>query len=163
PIPLIALFANDTDADGDVIVLDSFDATSIQGGAITHVGQTLQYVPPAGPDAPDSFAYRISDGFGGFASTTVTIAISSNTPPQLVPVPNGIVGVQSRLVLTNSVSDADEPSNRLTFSLDPGAPPKAYLHPTTGRFIWIPSRAYANTTNRITMRVTDDGLPPLSA
>ena len=162
-IAFASLLANDTDADGDTITFEGAAATSAQGGAISVVGQSLLYVPVNGFNRSDSFFYRIADGFGGSNSALVNIFISSNTPPLLAPVSDFFAGVLTRLMLTNSATDADLPANRLTFSLDPGAPPDARIHPGRGRLFWTPSRAYANTTNRITVRATDDGLPPLSS
>jgi len=57
----------------------------------------------------------------------------------------------------------DANGDSLTFSLDPGAPPSARIDPTNGTFFWAPTRAYASTTNSITIRVTDAGSPSLSA
>src|SRR6185369_3691716 len=93
----------------------------------------------------------------------ISIFTSSNTPPQVVPVPDFYVPVLGRLSLTNNAADAEQATNHLTFSLDPGAPADARIHPTSGRLVWTPSRAYANTTNLFTVRATDDGLPPLSS
>jgi hypothetical protein len=60
-------------------------------------------------------------------------------------------------------SDSDLPANTLTYTLDAGAPAKARVHATNGTFFWRPSRTDVASTNPITVRVTDDGAPPLSA
>jgi hypothetical protein len=65
------------------------------------------------------------------------------------------------LSITNSATDADIPANTLTFTLDPGAPAGATIT-TNGLFTWTPSTNQAPGTNSITVRVTDDGSPPLS-
>src|SRR4029079_11208786 len=61
-----------------------------------------------------------------------------------------------------SALDQDQPAQRLTFSLDPGAPAGAGIHPATGVFTWSPTLAQGPATNAVTIRVTDDGLPPLN-
>lgn len=162
-LPVATLLANDSDADGDLITFDSASASSAQGGTVSVMGQSLLYQPANGFFGPDSFLYTVIDGHGGFASAIVSILVSSNTAPQLGPVSDWIVSVLTPLILTNSATDADQPTNRLRFSLDPGAPLGARVHTNSGRFQWTPSRAYANTTNLITVRATDDGTPPLSA
>src|SRR5439155_549052 len=61
-----------------------------------------------------------------------------------------------------TATDADLPANTLTFSLDPGAPVGASINATNGVFTWTPTEAQGPSTNRITVRVTDDGSPPSS-
>ncbi len=66
------------------------------------------------------------------------------------------------LTLSATATDPDIPANTLRFSLDPGAPAGAHIDPATGLFIWMPTRAQAASSNTITIRVTDNGLPTLS-
>jgi hypothetical protein len=66
------------------------------------------------------------------------------------------------LTISNSATDPDIPTNMLTFSLDAGAPPTAAINATNGLFTWPTTDADANTTNQITVRVTDDGIPAFS-
>ena len=53
------------------------------------------------------------------------------------------------------------PRQGLTFTLV-NSPPGASINPTNGQFAWTTSLAPVTTTNQMTVRVTDDGLPPLS-
>ena len=59
-------------------------------------------------------------------------------------------------------SDADLPANRLSLALDPGAPPGMTID-ATGLVQWTVGPGFAGTTNRVTVRVTDDGVPSRSA
>jgi D-alanyl-D-alanine carboxypeptidase len=52
--------------------------------------------------------------------------------------------------------------NRLTYSLEPGAPIGAVINPTNGVFTWTPSASQGPEIYSITARVTDNGTPPLS-
>ena len=65
------------------------------------------------------------------------------------------------LTITNIATDPDA-GETLTFSLDPGAPAGASIGATNGVFVWTPAD-FQTGTNDITVRVTDNGLPPLSA
>jgi len=65
------------------------------------------------------------------------------------------------LRLTFQATDAESPPQKLTFSLDAGAPPSATVQ-TNGQFQWRPSEREGPGTYPITVRVTDDGSPPLS-
>jgi hypothetical protein len=51
----------------------------------------------------------------------------------------------------------------LTFTLGADAPPGAAINPTNGVFRWQPTETQGPSTNRLTVIVTDDGPPPLSA
>ena len=80
----INVLANDTDPDGDTLMLASHDETSTKGGAVSLVNGQLSYVPAAGFTGTDTFTYTISDGNGATAVGTVTITVGeANT--SLVP------------------------------------------------------------------------------
>ena len=57
--------------------------------------------------------------------------------------------------------DADLPANTLSFSLDAGAPAGATITPA-GAFSWTPTEAQGPGVYSITVRVTDNGTPPLA-
>ncbi len=84
-----------------------------------------------------------------------------NTPPALTPIPTLLAARTSLLTFTASAADADVPAQVLTFSLDPGAPTGATIHPTTGVFSWTPSNSQALGPNNITVRVSDGGSPEM--
>lgn len=76
--PASLLVANDTDADGDPLLLVGITSTylSAQGGVIRLYGDTVHYTPPTGYSGPDSFGYTISDGNGGTASAVVHLTVA---------------------------------------------------------------------------------------
>jgi Big-like domain-containing protein/Calx-beta domain-containing protein len=69
---VVPVLANDTDADGDTLKVDS---TSPDSGAVITINadQTVSYTPKAGTCGSDTFTYTIDDGRGGTASSTVTV------------------------------------------------------------------------------------------
>lgn len=73
------LLANDSDADGNVLNITALDNRTKQGGSIN---QTYVYTPPVGFTGSDAFTYSVSDGKGGVATTTVSIAVDQ---PRSVP------------------------------------------------------------------------------
>jgi len=74
------MLGNDSDPDGDTPQLDSFDATSVEGGTVIDNGDgTLTYTPPPGFAGVDSFDYVVIDGIGGMTSGTVEISVSART------------------------------------------------------------------------------------
>jgi hypothetical protein len=85
----------------------------------------------------------------------------TDAPPVLSPIADQATHALAPLVFTNVASDPDI-GQTLTFSLDSGAPVGAQIDATNGVFSWVPSLAFANTTNAITVRVSDNVSPPAS-
>jgi hypothetical protein len=73
-VRLSTLLANDSDADSDTLT-PSVSSTSANGGTVTVSGGWVFYTPAAGFTSTDSFTYTVTDGRGGSAIGTVTIAI----------------------------------------------------------------------------------------
>ncbi len=91
------------------------------------------------------------------AATTVI----SNHAPVLQPIEDRFARANEMLVITNVATDADLPKQKLTFALVSG-PSGASISPETGKFFWTPVPSQGSTTNLITVRVSDNGTPPLS-
>ena len=102
--------------------------------------------------------------YAGYITTqsfTVTV-LESNLPPVLTPVADRVVHAGMVVIITNTATDPDLPANVLSFDLQPGAPLSATIGFDTGLFTWATTDADVNTTNVITIKVTDDGLPKMS-
>ena len=67
------LLGNDTDADGDALSVTAVGGA--QGGTVELVGGVVTFTPTGGPGEA-SFAYTVSDGFGGEATATVTVEVT---------------------------------------------------------------------------------------
>lgn len=81
-VQLATLLANDSDADGDTLGI-SVSPTNANGATISVSGGWAFYTPAAGFTNADSFTYTITDGRGGSAVGTVTVAIKvDNTQSQ---------------------------------------------------------------------------------
>ncbi len=93
---------------------------------------------------------------------TFTITVNEgNVAPVLAPIGNKVVCATELLTFTAAATDADIPANTLTCSLDSGAPVGASIDPGTCVFSWTPTAAQSGT-HAATVRVTDNGVPPLS-
>jgi hypothetical protein len=86
---------------------------------------------------------------------------SGNTPPQLSAIPDQQVNEGSMLNLTAAATDLD-PSKTLSYSLDAGAPSGAKIDPKTGLLSWNVPDSEPPGDYSVTIRVTDNGTPPLS-
>src|SRR5262249_26324130 len=99
------------------------------------------------------------------ATNTFTVIVNDNvpnSPPLLSPIANRTVYAGNTVTFTNTAYDPN-PADTLTFSLNPGAPPTASIHPVTGVFSWTTSNADTNDVHPITVRVMDNGTPQMSA
>lgn len=70
------LLANDSDPDGDPLVLQAISNQTTQGGVVFQNGNSLTYVPPVGFAGDDSFTYSVQDGRGGVSSAVVNVAVA---------------------------------------------------------------------------------------
>lgn len=148
--------------------------TNVLSGALT-LNTTAQTnsLPGNYPIVPSgllSANYSIAYSNGTLAVT------STNQGPVLAAISDATVRPDDLLMFQVSGSDPD--GDQITFSLDSTAPTGAIVtnvvtritHPgsnptfvTNTVFVWVPTRAQATSTNRITLHVTDNGGPPMSA
>ncbi|AHG48737.1 Mo-co oxidoreductase dimerization domain protein (plasmid) [Rhizobium leguminosarum bv. trifolii CB782] len=70
------LLANDTDADGDPLVVTGVSGAVNGSVAWNAQAQTVTFTPTAGYSGPASFSYAIADGKGGTASAQVALTIN---------------------------------------------------------------------------------------
>jgi len=105
----------------------------------------------------------------GFALIPTTVAGSfnitvgaTNTAPRFQTIPDQTIEPGQTLTFALQANDSDLPANHLTYRLLAG-PTGATLDPSTGVFVWTPASDQGNTNQTVTVEVTDDGVPPLSA
>jgi len=85
-----------------------------------------------------------------------------NTPPVFAAISNLTVNVGQTVAFTLSATDTDSPPPVLTFALLAVAT-NATLNSNSGAFSFRPLVTQANSTNSFTLKVSDNGVPPLSA
>ncbi len=149
-------------------------------------GQTVRYhlgpdAPPGAVIDPDTGAFRWTpeeaEGPGLFSfliratdngtpartgSVRVNVTVAEvNRPPGFVSLPEQLVDEGELLAVQFVATDPDLPPNRLTFTLGPDAPADATLTPE-GAFSWVPDESRGGSIVSFSVRVTDDGTPPLS-
>jgi len=84
----------------------------------------------------------------------------ANRPPVITPPASVSAVLGIPLSLFVPASDPEAPQQTLTWSLVTPSPAEASINPATGLFSWTPIAA---GTNWVTVRVTDNGTPALSA
>ncbi|MDB6112370.1 MAG: Low-density lipoprotein receptor, partial [Pedosphaera sp.] len=75
-IPVSTLLANDTDQDSDTLTVQSVDATSTLGVAVSLSGTNVIYAASTNL-ASDTFHYVVNDAHGGTATGLVTVTVAS--------------------------------------------------------------------------------------
>ena len=74
----IDVVANDSDADGDPLVVTSINTSGTSGSVVINANGTLSYTPVADFNGVDSFTYRVSDPGGSLDEAVVTVTVSSD-------------------------------------------------------------------------------------
>jgi len=165
-LTLLTFTASASDPDAGESLAFSLDPGAPAGANINAASGVFTWTPTEA-QGPGVYpvTVRVTDNgtprLSAFATISITVN-EVNTAPVLGPVSDQTVNEGTRLTFTVTASDADIPANTLTFSLDPGAPAGANINPITGVFSWTPPRGFSPVTNAISIRVTDNGSPPLS-
>ena len=120
-----------------------------------------------GPQTTDVSAGRHPDGGASVANFPTATPRARNAAPNTAPVlpapGDKFVYPGQTLSFFANATDTDLPPQILSYSLDPGAPIGASIHANSGLFTWTPPLAQAPGLWPVTLRVTDNGWPPLSA
>jgi VCBS repeat-containing protein len=161
-LPAPGVLANDSDADGNSL-------SAVLAGGPTHGTLSLNndgsfiYSPESNFSGNDSFSYRASDGTTNSSIAIVSLLVRPvNDAPVLAHIGDKSVTKGNLLTFTAWATDVDA-SQSLAFSLDAGAPAGANINASSGVFTWMPLDVSGPSTNFVTVRVTDNGSPALSA
>ena len=164
---LLAFTAVATDSNVPAQVLTySLDAGAPTGAVINASNGVFNWTPSEaqGPGVyPVSIIVSDSGTPSMSATQTVSIAVSEvNSAPVLATILSQTVNEGGLLTITNSATDPDSGTTVFTFSLDPGAPTNMTIVASNGLIQWTPTEAQGPGSYNITVRVTDNGDPPLS-
>jgi hypothetical protein len=90
------------------------------------------------------------------------VALPVNTLPVIASIPDQFVNANGAVSFTVSATDTNIPAQTLTYSLAPGAPLGSIINSTNGLFNWAAPVVTGALTNLVTVRVADNGSPPLT-
>jgi len=141
---------------GEAIGLFGPDGTEID--SVTFGPQTNNISQGRYPDGAPSIYFMTTP-----TPRAANIPTFNNRPPTLASIGNQSVFAGQTLGFTISATDTDLPPQTLTFSLNAGKPEGASVDASTGVFSWTPTSAQAPSTNLLSVTVTDNGTPNLSA
>jgi hypothetical protein len=141
----------------------SLDPGAPGGASVDPATGVFTWTPEPGQGNTNySITMRVTDAASApFLSDAQTFNVTVyGIPPELTPIANMTVHVGTTVNFTAEATDPDSPPAVLTFTLDPGAPAGATIVTNTGVFTWTTPPNSVNTTNSITVRVTDNDTPP---
>jgi len=127
-ITIADLLENDTDADGDALVVPSF--TQPSHGELIFKGNLFSYIPASDFNGQDSFTYAVSDGSGSTDTASVSILVSAVND---APIPNDdavSTDEDMPLIITSSdliANDTDRDGDELNLT--------AFTQPTHGDLV----------------------------
>ena len=149
-----------SDPDGNQVLFQLITAPS--GATLNLTNGILAWTPTeAQGGTSNSFTARIFDSGNpslGATQSFYVLVLKTNSAPVLPVIPPQLVGVGGLLTVTNTATDSDLPANTLSYSLV--SAPSGVNVDANGVITWGPSNA---GSYQITMRVVDNGTPPLSA
>ena len=114
-----------------------------------------------------AYYYEVS-ALNSFSESPNSTAVSAtptapaNQPPVLTAIPNQSILAGRTLLVTNSATDPNVPPLPLTFSLF-NPPAGASIDPNSGLFTWRPAIAQSPSTPAVSVVVSDNSQPPLTA
>jgi hypothetical protein len=136
------------------------NGTAIDGATGATLAIPVAHVADAG-----TYSVIVSTPAGSATSGSATLAVNPHpntaAPVFTAPADGSVYTINAgvHLSVTNTATDADMPAETVTFSqLSGGGSVTA-----DGIFTWRPQVTDANTTNVVTIKVTDDGAPSMSA
>lgn len=130
-------------------------------------GTVVMFTNVLATNALGSFKFKVTDNAGFSYTNTVGIHLVPASVPNTAPVfstiaSNRTINAGVNLLITNAATDTDLPAQTLTFTL-PTAPANAAIGAASGVLTWRPLVTQAGTTNAVTVVVTDNGTPNMSA
>jgi large repetitive protein len=103
-----ALIGNDSDADGDALVIASVDQGT-HGNVTLNADGTVTYRANANYSGADSFSYTVSDAHGGTSTATVNVTVAAVADAPILSATNveGSAGDAIGLNLSAALADTD--------------------------------------------------------
>jgi VCBS repeat-containing protein len=154
----INVLANDSDANGDALIISDVVVTSGSGTALAVNGR-VRFIPDANFQGTATVTYTIDDGRGGTATAVVTISVIANSAPVAAAdshsvAEDGVLIINGKGVLTN---DSDAEGNTLTAQLVANPTHGALTLNSDGSFTYTPNANFSGSDS-FTYRASDGAL-----
>jgi len=125
---IIQVLINDSDPDGDALVIESIDDTGTTGTVVINSGDTsVTYLAPGGFTGTDQFNYMVSDGYGGLDNAVVTIEVEPESGVM------GRAGTPKAFYLAQNHPNPCNPVTEIEYGLPRAAEVRLTLYDMMGR------------------------------
>jgi len=104
---IIDLAANDTDADGDTLVVTEINSEPQHGTVTINEDGTVTYTPDADYHGSDHFTYTVSDGAGGFDTARANLTVDSVNDAPVAVDDTAVIDEDSSVNLNVMANDSD--------------------------------------------------------
>jgi hypothetical protein len=177
--PVIAAISAQTIAEGATLTLTAFATdpdvpanrlsyalnNAPAGARIDPNTGVFTWTPTEAQGPATNFIFVLVDDDGAPSlndSTSFRVAVTEvNTAPVLPPIASRTLHAGMPLSFDITATDTDLPPNTLSYALS-NAPAGVTIDANNGLFTWPPGVAPANTTNLLTVTVTDNAVPALN-
>ena len=162
-VELATLTVTNTAIDADVGDVLYYSLQAPPTGAVISTNGIITWTPGAAyGNTTNTFTTVVVDSGGQSATNSFLVTvINVNSAPLLPTQANRTINELATLIVTNTAADPDIPVDVLTYKLLT-APTNAVIS-TNGIITWITTEANGPSTNIITTRVEDNGVPPLAS
>ena len=147
----VAVLANDTDLDGNPLTVTT--ATAPNGTVVINPDGTITYTPNANFNGTDTITYTISDGAGGFATSTVTIVVAPINDAPVAVNDTATTNEDTPLKISPLVNDSDVDGDPLTITAASSPNGTVTVNPD-GTITYVPNPNF-NGTDVITYTISD--------
>src|SRR5690606_13124505 len=162
---VLPVLENDSDPDGDVLVVSAYDAVAESTGTLDPIdgGRALQFTPAPGFVGSIAFGYTVDDGRQGTDQARVTarvVAEGSNEPPQ--PLREAGVSVEANQTVSyNVLTDWRDPDGDDIYLV--GASPKSgdLVRFTPDGLVTFTHQTSELGEKEVVFSVTDGNGPPV--
>ncbi|HEY7461857.1 MAG TPA: Ig-like domain-containing protein [Gemmatimonadota bacterium] len=156
----INVLSNDTDPDGDLLVLTGVSEPLHGSAAIAN--RAITYTPDPGFVGVDTFTYAISDGRGGTDEASVTVnVIATNQPPNaVIDAPTRAVTIAPGQTVTFAGTGADSDGSIAAFEWSfPGGSPASSTQEDPGAVTFAEVGDYTVVFNVVDNGGASDATP----
>ncbi|MDH3539411.1 MAG: Ig-like domain-containing protein, partial [Acidimicrobiia bacterium] len=159
-VTVLDVLANDTDADGDPLVISRYDGSSAAGGVVACDAASCTFTPAPDYSGPDSFTYTVDDGNGGSGTVVVTLNVAGvNDGPGINDDPVS-TDEDLPLVVVVLANDTDPEGDTLSIDFFTQPPNGTVTDNGDGTLTYTPDDDFSGTDFFI-YRACDDGTPSL--
>ncbi len=151
----IDVLANDSDPDGDPLVIEGMSAPASGSATATVTAGSVIYTADPGFAGTDEFSYTIDDGNGGTAGARVTVTVlpPPNAAPSIESLPDRQDSEGDAVTITVEATDPD--GDELVFSAD-GLPAGIDVDASSGQITGtIDAGAAGKSPYTVTVSITD--------